>query len=480
MDTFTQLTVNGLTLGSVYALIALGYSLVYGILKLLNFAHGDVFMVGTFIGFGLLQLLGGPADPVVPVWLLLVLITAGAMAGCATLGVAIERFAYRPLRDAPRIAPLISALGVSFFLTYSMQLMFGAQFRDYESVLLSGGDLYYKGIRHRQRSRPDAADHHDPRVVQPDDRAVAARRRAPERARPCSPPHYDREAAAMMGIDVDRVIVFAFVLGSALAGAAGVIFALRVPTTVTIGFLAGLKGFTAAVIGGIGSIPGAMAGGLLLGFAEAYTQGYITTRWSDLFVFVAPHPAPALPAAGAPRQGRHQEGVMSDPFDPDQDLTRPLEGAAEASAAEGETSPAVGRDEWVARHGERQRRADRLARRSQNGGSAPRRGGRGWCSSSLCSRCCRSASRAATCAASPSTRSSTCCSRSASTSSWGGAVCSTSATSRSSASARTRTPTWRSDKFDVHLPTILIVPAIALFAALLGFLVALPSQAAGG
>ena len=97
---------------------------------------------------------------------------------------------------------------------------------------------------------------------------------------------HDREAAAMMGIDVDRVIVFAFVLGSALAGAAGVLFALRVPTTVTIGFLVGLKGFTAAVIGGIGSIPGAMAGGLILGFAEAYTQGYITTRWSDLFVFV--------------------------------------------------------------------------------------------------------------------------------------------------------------------------------------------------
>jgi branched-chain amino acid transport system permease protein len=97
---------------------------------------------------------------------------------------------------------------------------------------------------------------------------------------------YDREAASMMGIDVDRVILFTFVLGSALAGAAGVLFALRVPTTVTIGFLAGLKGFTAAVIGGIGSIPGAMAGGLILGFAEAYTQGYISTRWSDLFVFM--------------------------------------------------------------------------------------------------------------------------------------------------------------------------------------------------
>ena len=218
-------------------------------------------------------------------WLLLVLITLGAMAGCAALGVAIERFAYRPLRDAPRIAPLISALGVSFFLTYSMQLMFGAQFRDYESVLLSNGDLYYKGI--------DIGNVHVPmlRIIT----IVAAfglmlvlwllvtRTRTGKAMLATS---YDREAAAMMGIDVDRVIVFAFVLGSALAGAAGVIFALRVPTTVTIGFLVGLKGFTAAVIGGIGSIPGAMAGGLLLGFAEAYTQGYITTRWSDLFVFI--------------------------------------------------------------------------------------------------------------------------------------------------------------------------------------------------
>jgi branched-chain amino acid transport system permease protein len=131
VDTFLQLTVDALTLGSVYALIALGYTLVYGVLKLLNFAHGDVFMVGTFIGFGVLQLLGGTSSPVVPVWLLLTLMMLAAMAGCAVLGVAIERFAYRPLRDAPRIAPLISALGVSFFLANSMQLLFGATPRNY-------------------------------------------------------------------------------------------------------------------------------------------------------------------------------------------------------------------------------------------------------------------------------------------------------------------------------------------------------------
>jgi branched-chain amino acid transport system permease protein len=284
LDTFIQLTIDALTLGSVYALIALGYTLVYGVLKLLNFAHGDVFMVGSFIGFGVLQLLGGVSNPIVPTWLLLLLVTGAAMVGCAALGVVIERFAYRPLRDAPRIAPLISALGVSFFLANSMQLLFGATPRNYDTFDLDHASLYLKGF--------NIGAVHVPllRVIV----VVAAfvlmallwflvnRTRNGKAMRATS---YDREAAAMMGIDIDKVIVFTFVLGSALAGAAGVLFALRVPTTVSIGFVAGLKGFTAAVIGGIGSIPGAMAGGLILGFAESYSQGYISTKWSDLIVF---------------------------------------------------------------------------------------------------------------------------------------------------------------------------------------------------
>ncbi len=284
MDTFIQLTIDALTLGSVYALIALGYTLVYGVLKLLNFAHGDVFMVGTFIGFGMLQLLGGVSNPVVPIWLLLTLVTLAAMAGCAALGVVIERFAYRPLRDAPRIAPLISALGVSFFLANSMQLLFGATPRNYDTFDLSNGVLYLKGF--------DIGNVRVPllRIITILSAFVLMlilwflvnRTRTGKAMRATS---FDREAAAMMGIDIDKVIVFTFVLGSALAGAAGVLFALRVPTTVAIGFIAGLKGFTAAVIGGIGSIPGAMVGGLMLGFAESYTQGYISTKWSDLVVF---------------------------------------------------------------------------------------------------------------------------------------------------------------------------------------------------
>jgi branched-chain amino acid transport system permease protein len=255
---------------------------------LLNFAHGDVYMVGSFIGFGTLQALGGASDPVVPAWALLILITLAAMVGCAFLGVVIERFAYRPLRDSPRIAPLISALGVSFFLAYSMQLLFGAQQRDYDSFSLAGGALYFKGFHIGGVRVPLVRE-----II------IAAafvlmlmlwflvnKTRTGKAMRATS---YDREAAAMMGIDIDRVIVFTFVLGSALAGAAGVLSGLRIPIGASIGFVAGLKGFTAAVIGGIGSVPGAMAGGLILGFAESYTAGYwpgsAGTRWTDLVIF---------------------------------------------------------------------------------------------------------------------------------------------------------------------------------------------------
>ena len=284
MNTFIQLTLNGLTEGSTYALIALGYTLVYGVLKLLNFAHGDVFMVGSFIGFGVLKITGGPSGNALPVWLLLTVMVLAAMVGCAVLGVIIERFAYRPLRDAPRIAPLISALGVSFMLSSSFQLMFGAQQFDLGIFNLDGGSLFFRGLTLDGVHIPLI------RIITIVSAFVlmvvlwllVTRTRTGKAMRATS---FDREAAAMMGIDIDRVIVFTFVIGSALAGAAGVMYALRVPTAASIGFLIGLKGFTAAVIGGIGSIPGAMAGGLILGFAEAYTQGYLTTRWSDLVIF---------------------------------------------------------------------------------------------------------------------------------------------------------------------------------------------------
>ena len=286
MDTFIQQTLNGLTLGSVYALIALGYSLVYGILKLLNFAHGDVFMVGTFIGFGVLQLLGGPIEPDHPD---LVRADPHHARGDGRLRRARRRDRALRLPAAPRRAADRAADQRPRRLVLH-RLLDAADVRrrsctNYDTFAIDDGALFFKGF--------DIGNVRVPliRIIT----IVAAfvmmillwllvtRTRIGKAMRATS---HDREAAAMMGIDIDRVIVFAFVLGSALAGAAGVLFALRVPTYATIGFLIGLKGFTAAVIGGIGSIPGAMAGGLMLGFAESYTQGYVSTRWSDLFVFV--------------------------------------------------------------------------------------------------------------------------------------------------------------------------------------------------
>jgi branched-chain amino acid transport system permease protein len=278
---FFTLLVNGLTLGSIYALIALGYSMVYGILKLLNFAHGDVYMMGAFMGFGVLSALGGALAPEINVWLLIALMFAVSMLGSGGLGVVIERFAYRGLRDAPRIAPLISALGVSFLLQNSALILFGSRYRDYDTFDLVGfGGITIHGVFiWKIRILVVAA-------------AVAlmivltlfvARTQLGRAMRATS---FDREAAAMMGVNVDRVISSTFFIGSALAGAAGVMFGLAFGQIYHfMGFLAGLKGFTAAVVGGIGSIPGAMLGGLLVGSAESFAQGYANGNWSDLIVF---------------------------------------------------------------------------------------------------------------------------------------------------------------------------------------------------
>lgn len=282
MDFFVQQLVNGLTLGAVYALIALGYSMVYGILKFLNFAHGDVFMIGAFVGYFVLVGLGGPESLALPVPIVLLAMVTAAGLGCGVLGVVIERFAYRPLRAAPRIAPLITALGVSFFLQSSVLLLFGADVRNYGTpeflpfatgihlgpldvslarilVILSAVALMIALAQLVGRSRIGKAM-----------RAVA----------------FDREAAEMMGIDVDRTIALTFFIGSILAGAAGVMVGLVfLQAWHLMGFLAGLKGFTAAVVGGIGSIPGAMLGGLLIGLAEAFSAGYISSTYQNLIVF---------------------------------------------------------------------------------------------------------------------------------------------------------------------------------------------------
>jgi branched-chain amino acid transport system permease protein len=282
MSFFFQELVNGLTTGALYSLVALGFSMVYGVLKLLNFAHGDLYMVGAYIGFFVIQWFGGSQHLTIAVPLLLLIMFVLAAGLVGGLGVAIERFAYRPLRDAPRIAPLITAIGVSFFLESSALLLFGAQYRVYNTadfislssgiqigsvtidsvqimvlvlgvVLMAGLQLLVNRTRLGRQMR-----------------AVAA----------------DREAAEMLGINVNFVITATFFLGSALAGIAGVMGGLLFnQVTATIGFIAGLKAFTAAVVGGIGSIPGAMLGGLLIGVAESFVTGYISSTYSNLIVF---------------------------------------------------------------------------------------------------------------------------------------------------------------------------------------------------
>jgi branched-chain amino acid transport system permease protein len=276
--------VAGLTLGSLYALLALGYSMVYGILKLLNFAHGDVYMIGSYIGFFVLTALGGAASPDVTTVLLILLMFGAAMLGAGLLGIVIERFAYRPLRRASRIAPLISALGVSFFLQQTAALLFGTIPKQYNTYSLHNGTLFTPitigsfRIQHVQLVVILSAI---ALMI-----ALSALVSGTQVGRAMRATSFDLEAATMMGIDVDRVIVFTFLVGSALAGAAGVMNGLVYQNiTPYIGFQAGLKAFTAAVVGGIGNIRGAMVGGIMIGLAQTLTAGFLSSTFQDIIVF---------------------------------------------------------------------------------------------------------------------------------------------------------------------------------------------------
>ena len=278
-----QQIVNGLTLGAVYALIALGYSMVYGVLGLLNFAHGDVYMVGAFIGYGVLNTLVPAETPLIPAAGVILAMLIVSMIGTGLLGVGIEWIAYRPLRNAPRIAPLISALGVSFFLQNAILLTQSARYRNYRTELLIppalGLDI---GPAHLSLTRGLAIA--AALLLMVGLTYLVQRTRFGRAIRAIS---IDREAAAMMGVDVDQVIVLTFFVGSALAGAAGVLAGLVFNQIWHyMGFTAGLKGFSAAVIGGIGSIPGAMLGGLLLGVVETLAAGLISPAYKDVIAFI--------------------------------------------------------------------------------------------------------------------------------------------------------------------------------------------------
>ena len=266
-----QYLINGISIGSVYAIIALGYTMVYGIAKMLNFAHGDVIMVGAYISFCVTNYLGLPAIVSVVI----------SMAVCTVLGIIIEGLAYKPLRGTPSLAVLITAIGVSYFLQNAAQLIWSSSPKNFKSVVtmdaisLFDGELVITGeviltvvvsilvmvflTWFTSSTRTGKAM-----------RAVSE----------------DRDAAQLMGINVNQTISTTFAIGSALAAVAGVLLCSTVPTLQpTTGSMPGIRAFTAAVLGGIGSIPGAMLGGILIGIIENFSKAYISTQFSDAIVF---------------------------------------------------------------------------------------------------------------------------------------------------------------------------------------------------
>ncbi|MCA9999313.1 MAG: branched-chain amino acid ABC transporter permease, partial [Anaerolineales bacterium] len=263
--------------------IALGYSMVYGILKLLNFAHGDLYLIGAYLGYGVFILFYTDEGAIIPTALIILLMLVVAMVGAGLVSVAVERFAYRPLRYAPRIAPLISALGVSFILQNMTQITVGARPLSYGSgtlipteSALAIGDLRIHASRFLVIG-----------VTLVMMLGLAYFVRSTRLGRAMRAVSMDLDAAQMMGVDVNQVILATFFIGAVLAGVGGVLvgivfFSIRH----TMGFLAGLKGFTAAVIGGIGSIPGAALGGLLLGLAESFASVYISITFKDAIAFL--------------------------------------------------------------------------------------------------------------------------------------------------------------------------------------------------
>ena len=302
---FSQIFISGLQLGFVYAMIALGYTMVYGIVKLINFAHGDVFMVGAFVSYysvARFRLHEWPLavfqgiSPGLGVVIGSITVILISMVFCVALAVTIERVAYKPLRDAPRITALITAIGVSFFLEFfgALGFVFTPRFIPYERpfevvawYIKDGIHLITPGVT----PPPGSVTFSNILViimlssiiVQIILQFLVRRTKIGIAMRACS---YDKQAARLMGINVDSVISFTFAIGAAFAGMGGVLYAIAYPSIWTqLGILPGLKAFVAAVLGGIGSIPGAFVGALIMGQAEAMTMGYISTPMRDAVAF---------------------------------------------------------------------------------------------------------------------------------------------------------------------------------------------------
>lgn len=278
MGQFPQQLINGLTLGSIYALIALGYTMVYGVLRLINFAHGDIYMLGAFFGFYVARTLGFGAEVSIAQTGMMLIV---AMAACACVGALIERIAYRPLRKAPRLTALITAIGISLLLEYGGQLVFGTDPKPFPQLAHSEVPLLHFGptVIGRQEILTITVCLILLIVLW----RIVYFTRAGKAMRAVS---FDRDAASLMGVNTDRTISLTFVIGSAFAGAAGILVAMQFPSiNPMMGLLPGIKAFTAAVLGGIGSVPGAMIGGLAIGITETMVSGYWTSSYRDAVVF---------------------------------------------------------------------------------------------------------------------------------------------------------------------------------------------------
>ena len=276
MATFLQQFINGLSLGAIYALIALGYTMVYGVLRLINFAHGDVYMLGAFAGYFLANALNMDANPSV---LGAILVTMGAMGICAVIGMLIERLAYRPVRQHSRLTSLITAIGVSLLLEYGGQVVFGATPRFFPQMIRA--ETYSVGGV--QITNQNLLIVVVSVIVMFALEYIVQRTKIGKAMRATS---FNLQVARLMGINTDFVIAFTFALGSALAAAAGVMVALAIPRIDPLmGLMTGLKAFVAAVLGGIGNIPGAMLGGLLIGLMETWIAATAYSTYRDAMAF---------------------------------------------------------------------------------------------------------------------------------------------------------------------------------------------------
>jgi branched-chain amino acid transport system permease protein len=278
LSEFLQQLVNGVTWGSVYALIALGYTMVYGILRLINFAHGDMYMLGAFIGLYASRWLHAGEHPSTVKALLVLLIS---MLAAAVIGMLIERLAYKPVRKSPRLSALITAIGVSLLLENGGVLVFGADPKFFPQLIPSRNIALGLGVTLSNQQLIVLVVSLGLMFAL---RVLVVHTRVGKAMRAVS---YNHMAASLMGISVDRIITFTFMIGSALAAAAGVLVALQSPKIEPyMGVMPGLKAFVAAVLGGIGNIPGAVLGGLVMGIAEVLVVGYVSPTLRDAIAFV--------------------------------------------------------------------------------------------------------------------------------------------------------------------------------------------------